>query len=90
MIEAASPELPLSLNPAQREAATRARAAQDAEMKRWYASPPMERIAALKKMFNDAGVNIHLVKLSTNTPEATEFAFRVSKALGWPYRVSVT
>jgi sugar phosphate isomerase/epimerase len=69
-------------DPAQREAATRQRAAHEAEMKRWYASPPMERVAALKKMYNDAGVTIHLAKLSTNTPEATEFAFRVAKALG--------
>lgn len=69
-------------DPAQREAATRQRAAFDAEMRRWYMSPPMERVAALKKLYNDAGVNIHLVKMSTNTPEATEFAFRLSKALG--------
>ena len=67
---------------AQREAASRRRAASDAETARFYASPPMEKVAALRKMFNDAGVTIHLTKLGASTPEAADFAFRVAKALG--------
>ncbi|MBW3630253.1 MAG: sugar phosphate isomerase/epimerase, partial [Gemmatimonadetes bacterium] len=67
---------------AQREAATRQRAAADAEMNRFYASPDMTKLAALKKLFNDAGVTIHLTKLNAGTPAAAEFAFRVARALG--------
>jgi sugar phosphate isomerase/epimerase len=69
-------------DPAQREAATRQRAAFDAELARWYASPPMEKVAALKKLYNDAGVSIHLTKLNAGSPAAAEFAFQVSRALG--------
>lgn len=69
-------------DPAEREAATRQRAAFDAEMNRFYASTDTTRLAALKKMFHDAGVTIHLTKLDANTPEAADFAFRVARALG--------
>jgi sugar phosphate isomerase/epimerase len=69
-------------DPAQREAAQRQRAAYDTELNRFFASPDMNRVAELKKLFNDAGVNIHLTKLNANTPEAAEFAFRVARALG--------
>jgi sugar phosphate isomerase/epimerase len=51
-------------------------------MRRFYASPPMEKVAALRQLYNGAGVGIHLTKLNAGTPEAAEFAFRVSAALG--------
>ena len=52
-------------------------------MRRWYASPPMDRLAALRKLYNDAGVNIHIAKFSPGTdPVASEFAFRAAHALG--------
>lgn len=69
-------------DPTQRADATRRRAAQDAEMERFYASPDLNRLAGLKKMFNDAGVGIHLTKLNAGTPAAADFAFRVARALG--------
>jgi sugar phosphate isomerase/epimerase len=69
-------------DPAQRDAAQRQRAAYDAELNRFFASPDMNRVAELKKLFNDAGVTIHLTKLNANTPESAEFAFRVARALG--------
>ena len=70
-------------DPAQKEAAERARDAFDAEMHRWYASPPMEKLAALRKMYEDAGVRIHLAKFAPGAdPVASEFAFRAARALG--------
>ncbi|HWV57154.1 MAG TPA: sugar phosphate isomerase/epimerase [Longimicrobiales bacterium] len=69
-------------DPAQREAAQRARDAFNAEMAAWYASPPMERVAALRRMYNDAGVQIHLTKLNAGSEAAADFAFRVAVALG--------
>lgn len=68
---------------AEREAAMQARAAHQEEMRRWYASPPMDRLAALRKLYNDAGVNIHIAKFSPGAdPDLTEFAFRAAQALG--------
>lgn len=68
---------------AEREAALRARAAHEEELQRWYASPPMEKLAALRKMYNDAGVTIHLAKFAPGAdPVATEFAYRAAAALG--------
>lgn len=70
-------------DPAAREAATRAREAHEAELRRWYASPPMEKLAALRKMYEDAGVRIHLAKFSPGSdPVASEFAYRAAAALG--------
>ena len=62
-------------------------AAQDkynAEIKAWRLAPPMEKFAQLKKMFNDAGVNIHIVKWSPArwSDEEIDYAFKTAKALG--------
>lgn len=69
-------------DPAERAEAQRRRDAYLAELNRWYASPPMEKVAELRRMYEDAGVKIHLTKLNANTPESAEFAFRVAAALG--------
>lgn len=70
-------------DPAQRASAERARAAFEEEMRRWYASPPMEKLTALRRLYNDAGVTIHLAKFAPGAnPEAAEFAFRAAAALG--------
>src|SRR5690606_31501239 len=70
-------------DPAEQEAATRARAAHDEEMRRWYASPPMDRLESLRSLYADAGVTIHLAKFSPGSdPVASEFAYRAAKALG--------
>ena len=68
---------------AEREAAQRARAAHAEELQRWYTSPPMEKLLELRRMYEDAGVKIHLAKFSPGTdPVASEFAFRAAHALG--------
>jgi len=69
-------------DPAAQAEMQRQRAAATAELNRWMASPPMEKVAALKKLFNDAGVGIHMTKLNAGTPEAAAFAFQVARALG--------
>ena len=70
-------------DPAEREAAERARAAHDEEMRRWRASPPMEKFQSLRSMYGNEGVTIHLAKFSPGgDPDAAEFAFRAARALG--------
>ncbi|HEX6924369.1 MAG TPA: sugar phosphate isomerase/epimerase [Longimicrobiaceae bacterium] len=70
-------------DPDEREAALRAREAHEEELRRWYASPPMEKLAALRRMYNDAGVTIHLAKFAPGSdPHAAEFAYRAAAALG--------
>jgi sugar phosphate isomerase/epimerase len=72
-----------SQDPAAQAELQRQRAAAEAELKKWYASPPMEKLASLKKMYNDAGVAIHIAKFSPGAdPVASEFAFRAARALG--------
>jgi sugar phosphate isomerase/epimerase len=53
----------------------------------WRLSAPMDRFTALRRMFNEAGVAIHIVKFgdigSAGMPdEQIEYYFRVAKALG--------
>jgi sugar phosphate isomerase/epimerase len=53
----------------------------------WRLSAPMDRFVALRKMYNDAGVNIHIVKFgdigNPGMPdEQIEYYFAVAKALG--------
>jgi sugar phosphate isomerase/epimerase len=53
----------------------------------WRLSVSMDKYVALRKMYNDAGVNIHIVKFGDigngNMPdEQIEYYFQVAKALG--------
>jgi len=53
----------------------------------WRLSAPMDRFTALRKMYHDAGVNIHIVKFgdigNAGMPdEQIEYYFQVAKALG--------
>jgi len=53
----------------------------------WRLSAPMDKFRALRKMFNDAGVNIHIVKFgdignSGMPDEQINYYFQVAKALG--------
>jgi sugar phosphate isomerase/epimerase len=57
------------------------------ELLEWRLSAPMDKFKALRKIFNDAGVNIHIVKFgdigNANMPDGQiEYYFRVAKALG--------
>jgi len=62
-------------------------AAQDkynAEIKAWRLAAPMEKFAQLRKMFNDAGVAIHILKWSPArwSDEEIDYAFKAAKAMG--------
>ena len=53
----------------------------------WRLSAPMHKFTALRKMYNDAGVNIHIVKFgnignSGMSDGEIEYYFNVAKALG--------
>ena len=57
------------------------------ELLEWRLSAPMEKFKELRKMYNDAGVNIHIVKFgdigNRNMPEEQiDYYFEVAKALG--------
>ena len=55
-----------------------------ADIKAWRLSAPMEKFEELRKKFNDAGVDIHIVKYSPGrwSDEEVDYAFRAAKALG--------
>ncbi len=50
----------------------------------WRLSVPMQKYSDLRKMFNDAGINIHIVKFSPAnwTDEEIDYAFNAAKAMG--------
>jgi sugar phosphate isomerase/epimerase len=51
---------------------------------KWRISTSMKKYEELRKMYNDAGVNIHIVKFSPEkwTDKEVEYAFKAAKALG--------
>ena len=57
--------------------------AADAQRK-WRISAPMEKFAELRKMYNKAGVKIHIAKFSPEnwSDEEIDYAFNAAKALG--------
>ena len=50
----------------------------------WRISAPMKKFEDLRKMYNDAGVTIHIAKFSPEswTDEEIEYSFKAAKALG--------
>jgi len=52
--------------------------------KKWRLSTSMDRYTALRKMYNKAGVKIHIVKFSPEnwSDEEIDYSFRAAKALG--------
>lgn len=68
------------------EKAARDKAAKEAtEAQRlWRVSVPMTKFEELRKMFNSAGVNIHIAKFSPEnwTDGEIDYSFRAAKALG--------
>ena len=54
------------------------------EQRKWRASVPMTKFEELRKIYNNAGVEIHIVKISPATwsDEEIDYAFRMGKALG--------
>jgi sugar phosphate isomerase/epimerase len=56
----------------------------NAELKAWRLAAPMGRFVQLRKMFNDAGVGIHIVKWEPAkwSNEEVDYAFKSAKAMG--------
>jgi sugar phosphate isomerase/epimerase len=54
------------------------------KLKEWRLSVPMSKFEEVKKMFDDAGISIHIVKFSPArwSDEEIDYAFRAAKALG--------
>src|SRR3954447_22047577 len=66
----------------EQQAAQQARAE---ELKKWRLSVPMDKYKALRKMYNDAGVDIYAFKLEPNpnmSDEEYEYIFHVADTLG--------
>lgn len=58
-----------------------------ADQLQWRVSAPMDKFQALRKLYNDAGVNIHIVKFGNigdrnMTDGEIDYYFRIAKALG--------
>jgi sugar phosphate isomerase/epimerase len=54
------------------------------EMKKWRLSVSMDKFRELRKMYNDAGVNIDITKLGNPnwSDDEIDYAFKVAKSLG--------
>lgn len=54
------------------------------KQREWRGSVPMDKFIALRKMFNDSGVNIHIVKFSPAnwSDEEIDYAFTAARAMG--------
>jgi sugar phosphate isomerase/epimerase len=63
-----------------------AREAQADELRKWRSSVSMDQFKSLRKKYNDAGVNIYIVKFGDIGPNMSEeevnYCFNVAKALG--------
>lgn len=56
----------------------------NAELKEWRLSLDMSKVAEVKKLFDDAGISIHIVKFSPArwSDEEIDYAFEAAKAMG--------
>jgi sugar phosphate isomerase/epimerase len=54
------------------------------DLKEWRVSLPEAKILEARRLFNDAGINIHIVKFSPSrwSDEEIDYAFRTAKAMG--------
>ncbi|MGB4293421.1 MAG: sugar phosphate isomerase/epimerase [Bacteroidales bacterium] len=54
------------------------------ELKKWRTSLPMSKVEQARKLFDDAGISVHIVKFSPSrwSDEEIDYAFRVAKAMG--------
>ncbi len=68
----------------QRQEMTAARQRYNEELRRWRLSVSMDKFRDLRKMYNDAGVNIDITKLGRPewSDEEIDYAFNVAKTLG--------
>ena len=70
-----------------REITTEEQAAQEkynADLKAWRMAITPEKVSVAKKMFDDAGINVHIVKFTPAkwSDEEIDYAFRTAKAMG--------
>jgi sugar phosphate isomerase/epimerase len=68
------------LTPEQKEAVAK----YNQQIKEWRVALPMTKLAPVKKLFDDAGIKIHIVKYSPGrwSDEEIDYAFKSAKALG--------
>jgi len=70
----------------EKEKADRAKAIEDIKetQRKWRLSLPMQKYADIRKMYNDAGVNIHIAKFvpSSWSDEEIDYAYDATKTLG--------
>jgi sugar phosphate isomerase/epimerase len=68
------------------EKAALGKATKDASeaQRKWRITTPMNKFEELRKMYNDAGVNIHIAKFSPEnwSDEEIDYSFKAAKALG--------
>lgn len=69
---------------AQKDAYAKAAAEAAEAQKKWRLSVSMDKYTELRKLFNDAGINIHIVKFSPSnwSDEEIDHAFKAAKAMG--------
>ncbi len=69
---------------AQKDAYTKAATEATEAQKKWRLSVSMDKFVELRKMFNDAGIDIHIVKFSPSnwSDEEIDYAFNAAKAMG--------
>lgn len=74
------------MTPEQQEAARKAAQARAEELRTWRSSVSMDKFKDVRRMFNDAGVDVRLLTFNMNVnstkDEDIEYAFRMAKALG--------
>jgi sugar phosphate isomerase/epimerase len=76
---AAPPQRP-PLTPEQQAAVTK----YNADLKAWRLALPISKVEEARKKFNDAGINVHIVKFSPArwSDEEIDYAFKAAKAMG--------
>jgi sugar phosphate isomerase/epimerase len=77
---AAAPRQRRELTPEQQAAATK----YNEDLKTWRTTLPIAKVATAKKLMDDAGIKVHIVKFSPArwSDEEIDYAFKVAKAMG--------
>jgi hypothetical protein len=85
-IPAGPARTPRGVQLSDQEKAERAKAANAAreEQRKWRLSLPMQKYADVRKMYNDAGVNLHIAKFAPSSwsDEEIDYAYKAAKVLG--------
>jgi sugar phosphate isomerase/epimerase len=80
------PRAPRGVKLSDQEKAERAEAADAAreEQRKWRLSLPMQKYADIRKMYNDAGVDMHIAKFAPSSwsDEEIDYAYEATKVLG--------